>query len=172
VDLELCGSVFDGYEWFEEQLRTRASAPDLAGHVHFAGYTSPTWPALASADVVLVPSRAEPFGNAAVEAQLACRPVVASAVQGLREIITSEETGLLVPAGDAAALAAAIGRLLDDEGLAASLATAGRESAQARFTPARYRAAVTESVERTSKPRVRLTASRMGSLGETGDRDI
>ena len=153
VRLELCGSTFPGYEWFEEELRTRAAAPDLAGAVGFAGYTSPTWPALAAADVVLVPSRAEPFGNTAVEAQLAARPVVASAVQGLREIVTPGGTGLLVPPDDPAALAAAIAELLDDPVRARALATAGRESAVRRFSPERYRAAVVAVLERLAAGR-------------------
>lgn len=150
VRLELCGSVFPGYEWYEQDLRTRAERADLAGAVHFAGYTSPTWGALADAEVVLVPSRAEPFGNAAVEAQLAARPVIASEVQGLREIITSDRTGLLVPPDDPEALAAAIARLLDDPATAAELARAGRESAEQRFTVERYRAAMADVVARTS----------------------
>ena len=151
VELELCGAVFPGYEWFEGRLRERAAAPDLAGAVVFSGYTDPTWPALERAEVVLVPSRAEPFGNTAVEAQLAGRPVVASAVQGLREIVTPGETGLLVPPGDAAALAGAVAALLDDPVLAARLATAGRESAVRRFSPARYRADVIDAVESTCR---------------------
>nr|WP_246215024.1 glycosyltransferase family 4 protein [Modestobacter muralis] len=151
VVLQLCGTVFPGYEWFEEQLRERAARPDLAGAVEFAGYTSPTWPALAQADVVLVPSRAEPFGNTAVEAQLAGRPVVVSAVQGLREIVTDGETGLLVTPGDPADLARAVGSLLDDAGLARSLAAAGRESALRRFSRQRYQDAVTAVVERTAR---------------------
>ena len=68
------GTTFPGYEWFEQRLRERAARPDLAGHVRFAGYLHPTWPALADADVVLVPSRVEPFGNTAVEALHARRP--------------------------------------------------------------------------------------------------
>ncbi|SHF73708.1 glycosyltransferase [Geodermatophilus nigrescens] len=147
VELELCGAVFPGYEWFEERLRQRAARPDLAGAVVFSGYTDPTWPALEHAEVVLVPSRAEPFGNTAVEAQLAGRPVVASAVQGLQEIVTSGEDGLLVPPGDAAALADAVASLLDDPALAARLAAAGVESAVRRFSPARYRADVVAAVD-------------------------
>jgi glycosyltransferase involved in cell wall biosynthesis len=150
VRLELYGSVFPGYEWFEEQLRARSAEPDLSGAVHFAGYTSPTWPALARADVVLVPSRAEPFGNTAVEAQLAARPVVVSAVQGLREIVTDGVTGLLVPPGDAAALAGAIAGLLDDPQRAGELAAAGHRSAQENFSLDRYRTAITEAVARTA----------------------
>jgi glycosyltransferase involved in cell wall biosynthesis len=151
VRLELYGSVFAGYEWFEEQLRARSAEPDLAGAVHFGGYTSPTWPALAGADVVLVPSRAEPFGNTAVEAQLAGRPVVVSAVQGLREIVTDGETGLLVPPGDPDALAGAIASLLDDPVRARELATAGHRSARENFSIERYRSAITAAVAQTGR---------------------
>jgi glycosyltransferase involved in cell wall biosynthesis len=151
VELELCGSVFPGYEWFEDQLRGRVAAAGLEDRITFSGYTSPTWPALERAAVVLVPSRAEPFGNAAVEGQLACRPVIASAVQGLREIITTGETGLLVPPDDPRALADAIESMLDDPSLAQAVARAGRASALLRFAPARYQGDVVEIVSRTAR---------------------
>jgi glycosyltransferase involved in cell wall biosynthesis len=99
---------------------------------------------------VLVPSRAEPFGNTALEAQLAGRPVVASAVQGLQEIVTDGETGLLVPPDDPVALAAAIATLLDDPERARAMALAGHRSAQANFSLDRYRSAITDAVARTA----------------------
>ena len=146
VSLELCGSVFPGYEWYEQELRERAGRADLAERVTFAGYTSPTWPALDRAEVVLVPSRAEPFGNAAVEGQLAGRPVIASAVQGLREIITHGENGLLVPPDDAPALAGAVTSLLEDRELALRLGSEGRASALRRFSPERYQSDIVSAV--------------------------
>jgi glycosyltransferase involved in cell wall biosynthesis len=151
VDLTLCGSIFPGYEWFEADLRSRIAAGGLTDRVHLAGYTNPTWPALAAAEVVLVPSRAEPFGNTAVEAQHAGRPVIASDVQGLREIVTPEETGLLVPPGDARALADAIARVLGDAELAARLAEAGRRSASEQFTVDRYRSTLADLVRSTAR---------------------
>jgi len=144
--LELCGTTFPGYEWYEQQLRDRAAEPDLAGAVTFAGYVRPTLPALARASVVLVPSRVEPFGNTAVEALLSQRPLVASAVQGLAEIVVDGETGLLVPPDDPAALAAAIRRLLDDPEEAAAMAARGRADAVARFSVERYRAEIAATV--------------------------
>ncbi len=151
VHLEVCGTVFDGYEWYEEQLRRRAAEPDLAGAVRFAGYVSPTAPVLARASVVLVPSRVEPFGNTAVEAMFAQRPVVASAVQGLCEIIEDGRSGLLVPPGDPASLARAIERLLADPELARSLASRGRAEAEERFTVERYRVDITDLVSSTAQ---------------------
>ena len=65
------------------------------------------------ADVVVVPSRREPLGLAAVEALACGTAVVAANVGGLREVVRDGENGLLIPAGDPAAVAAALTRLAD-----------------------------------------------------------
>jgi glycosyltransferase involved in cell wall biosynthesis len=132
--------VFPGYEWFEAELRGRAAQSDLTGAVRFAGHVLPTTPALARASVVVVPSRTEPFGNTAVEAMLAQRPLVASNVDGLAEIVTDARTGRLVPPDDPRALADAVAAFLDDRPGAEEVARRGREEALARFSAARYRA--------------------------------
>ena len=147
ASLSVCGSVFPGYEWYEEELRERAARPDLDGHVELLGYVRPTWPVLEGADAVVVPSRAEPFGNTAVEAMHAARPLVASRVQGLAEVVTDAVTGLLVPADDAEALAEALGTLAADPTLAARLAEQGAREAAERFSVASYRAAMTRIVD-------------------------
>jgi glycosyltransferase involved in cell wall biosynthesis len=139
VRLTLCGSVFAGYEWFEDQLRRRADEVDLAGAVELVGYVDP-WEWFARGDVVVVPSRVEPFGNVAVQAMLARRPVVASRTQGLAEIVRDGETGLLVPPDDAVALADAVAALADDPARASALAEAGQRDAAERFGVQRYRA--------------------------------
>ncbi|GLW99541.1 glycosyltransferase family 4 protein [Microtetraspora sp. NBRC 16547] len=141
VTLTLVGAVFPGYEWFEEELR------GLAGEeVVFAGFQDPITPFLADADIVLVPSREEPFGNVAVEGMLAGRPVVASEAQGLREIIRNDETGVLVPPGEPEVLADAIEALLDDWPHACALARAGQKSARERFDPARYHSGIVRAL--------------------------
>jgi glycosyltransferase involved in cell wall biosynthesis len=85
----------------------------------------PAW--MQAADVVVVPSRREPLGLAAVEA-LACGiPVIASAVGGLKEVVRDEENGLLIPPGDPKALATALGRL-EDPALRDRLGAAGPAS--------------------------------------------
>ncbi|WP_449062599.1 glycosyltransferase family 4 protein [Planomonospora algeriensis] len=143
VSLTLVGSVFPGYEWFEEELRTLAGQD---GAVTFAGFRDEVWPHFAEADIVLVPSREEPFGNVAVEGMLAGRPVIASAVQGLAEIMSEEGVGVLVPPDDPAALADAVEALLDDWPRATETAGRGRASAEARFSLDRYRRDVFEAV--------------------------
>ncbi len=152
VTLTVCGTAYQGYEWFEQELRDRAARPDLEGAVAFEGYVDPTWPVLSAADVVVVPSRVEPFGNTAVEALLAQRPVVASGVQGLTEVIRDRETGLLVHPGDAVALAAAIASLLDDPVRARALAQSGARDARNRFSEERYRAQIGALVDALRHP--------------------
>lgn len=150
VRLSVAGTTFAGYEWFEDELRTRARQPDLAGRVELLGYVHPTWDLLASADVVLVPSRAEPFGNTAVEALLARRPLVASDVQGLAEVVRDGTTGLLVPPGDAHALADAVAALLHDEQRRRTLASTGEDDAHERFSLRRYADDVVAAVTGTA----------------------
>jgi glycosyltransferase involved in cell wall biosynthesis len=75
----------------------------------------------------------EGLGVVLVEALSHAKPVVASAVGGIVDVIKHEETGLLVPEKDEAALAAAILRLLDDPGLATRLGAAGRQYTEEYF---------------------------------------
>ena len=159
VQLELCGTPFEGYEWYEQQLRDRAHRPDLRGHVTFPGYVSPIWPALERADIVLAPSLREPFGNAVVEAQFARRPVVAAAALGHLESIEDGRTGLLVTPGDPVAMADAVERLLKDPELAHRMAEDARASALQRFTLDRYRA----EIAATLRARIRSRSNARGA---------
>ncbi len=90
------------------------------------------------AAVVACPSLREGFGVVCLEAMAAGRPVVASAVGGLRDFVLDGETGLLVPPGDVAALRAALERLLGDAELRSRLGWAARERVLAEFTWKRY----------------------------------
>ena len=81
----------------------------------------------AEAAVVACPSRREGFGVACAEAMAHGRAVVATAVGGLADLVVHEETGILVPPRDPAALRSALERLLGDAGLRARLGAAARE---------------------------------------------
>jgi glycosyltransferase involved in cell wall biosynthesis len=89
------------------------------------------------AELVVHPVRWEGFGLAVLEAMLAAKPVVATAVSSIPEIVADGETGLLVPADDPAALASAVSTLLDDRARASTLGRAGYERARAEFSVAR-----------------------------------
>ncbi|MEO8667040.1 MAG: glycosyltransferase family 4 protein, partial [Bauldia sp.] len=88
---------------------------------------------MASAVMVVVPSRIEPFGLVALEAAQMGRPVVAAAIGGLPEIVIDGETGLLVAPDDPPALAGAIATLLDDPQRADRLGEAARRRALEHF---------------------------------------
>src|SRR5213079_2930390 len=82
------------------------------------------------AAVVAVPSHREGFGVVCAEAMAYGRPVVASAVGGLLDLVVDEETGLLVPPRDPRALREALERLLGDRELRQLLGAAGRRRAE------------------------------------------
>lgn len=102
--------------------------------IRFLGWRDEIPEIVGASDVVVVPSVVgEAFGLAALEGMAAERPVVAFATGGLKEIVRDGETGILVPTGDAAALASAIARIVTDAALADRLGAAGRRIA-AGFT--------------------------------------
>jgi glycosyltransferase involved in cell wall biosynthesis len=84
---------------------------------------------LASADLLVLPSVYEELGTVLVEALHAGLPVIASRVGGIPEVVVDNETGLLVPPGDPAALARAIDTVLGDHELARRLAANSRRRA-------------------------------------------
>ncbi len=105
--------------------------------VHLAGFT-PFVPAiLEAARACVLPSPAEPFGLALVEAMAHRRAVVAVDQGGPREIVVPGTTGLLVPPGDAPAMGRALAELLDDPDRARHMGEAGFERFQNHFTAAR-----------------------------------
>jgi glycosyltransferase involved in cell wall biosynthesis len=98
----------------------------------------------ARAAVVACPSRREGFGVACLEAMAHGRPVVATGVGGLRDLVVDGETGFVVPPRDPQALRSAIDRLLGDLELRRRLGAAGRRRAQERFS---RQASTTATVE-------------------------
>ncbi len=136
----------------------------VAAHVHFPGQLERERAArfISAADVYAVPSVRDQRGNvdglpnALLEGMGAARPIVASCVAGIPEVITNGEHGLLVPERDPVALAAAVSRLLGDRDLAEQLGAAARrritteltwDQTAARFE-AVYRRAIGDNVTR------------------------
>ena len=150
VGLEIVGSTFAGYEWFEERIRAQAAVPALAGRVSFTGFVDDAWPSYDRSDIVLIPSLGESFGNVAVEGMLARRPVVAAAVQGLTEIIDDGITGVLVDPDDVGALAAALRQLCNDWPTARRIAESGRLHAEEAFSTDRYARDIVRVVDVTA----------------------
>ncbi len=98
-------------------------------NVELLGYRSDVQDLLAAADVFILPSKAEPFGMAAVEAMFAELPVIGTRGPGLSTIVDDGITGLLVEKNDPVALAAAISKLCSDGELRKRLGSLGYERA-------------------------------------------
>jgi hypothetical protein len=119
-----------------EELRRRVA--DLpAGAVHWVDEyvhdRDRLWGYLSAADVATLPSRHEGFPVAALEAMACALPVVASDVSGVRDLLhasAGEDAGIIVPSGDAGALADALGTLIDDETLGYKLGSSARAVAE------------------------------------------
>jgi rhamnosyl/mannosyltransferase len=121
------------------QTEEQAQIAGISDRVHFLGIVDePTKiRSLAMMDMLLLPSieTTEAFGVVQIEAQLMSVPVVASRLPtGVTDVTIDGDTGLLVPPGDAEALARTISQLIDDPDLAARLGTAGRAHALKLFT--------------------------------------
>lgn len=129
---------YDGREGPDYQacLDRRIAELGLAERVCFRGNVPQAELAdeYAQADLLLNPSYSESFGMSLVEAMAVGRPVVATRVGGMQDIVVDGDTGVLVPPDDAAALAAALRRLLGDPALRARMAAAGQQRALAEFS--------------------------------------
>jgi glycosyltransferase involved in cell wall biosynthesis len=129
VTLVLIG---DGSE--REQLQSLAHSLGLDDRIVWLGWSADVRSYLPAFDVFVLPSRFEGFPLVVLEALLAETAVVATDVGSVPEAVRDEETGLLVPHDDAAALAAAMRRLLADADLRRSLGGRGRRLVLDRFT--------------------------------------
>jgi glycosyltransferase involved in cell wall biosynthesis len=133
--------VIAGTGDLDGELRARAQEAGVAGRVRFLGDVSQdavaSW--LAAADVAVIPSVRDASGNVdglpntVLEALASGTPVVATAAGGIGSVIDDARTGLIVPERDAAALAAAIARLVADPGGAAALGRSARALVETRF---------------------------------------
>jgi glycosyltransferase involved in cell wall biosynthesis len=115
-----------------------AEAKSLLGNrIRFLGWATDLPVLYGALDVVVLTSRNEGTPVALIEAGAAGRPVVATDVGGVAEVVRDGASGFVVPPGDAAALAARVGTLLDDPEAARAMGLAGREWVRARFSSER-----------------------------------
>jgi glycosyltransferase involved in cell wall biosynthesis len=117
-------------------LEARAGAALRAGSVAFLGFVADMRPVLAASDLLAfptLPTLGEGFGLAALEAMAAARPVIASAVGSLPEVVVDGTTGIIVPPGDVGRLAGALGELAAEPARRQQLGRQGRRRASAVF---------------------------------------
>lgn len=108
---------------------------NLVQSVTLIGQVPSAEPYYGIADVSVLSSRSEGSPNALLESMAARVPAIATAVGGVPEIVTHNKTALLIPTGDADAMATAIASLLKDESLARRLSEAAYQTVITRFTP-------------------------------------
>lgn len=126
--------VGDGEE--RQALESLANELGLAGRVELPGWEDDVRVRLASADLLVVPSRFEALPLTVLEGMLAGLPVVATNVGSIAEAVVDGLTGVLTPPDDVDALAGAISALLDDAHRRRELGGRGRDRAERLFTAA------------------------------------
>jgi glycosyltransferase involved in cell wall biosynthesis len=100
---------------YEARVRARIAALGLERAVTVTGFLANPFPVVRTLDVLAHPALRDPFPLALLEGMALARPIVASAVGGIPEMLVDGESGLLVPPADAAALARALVTLLEDD---------------------------------------------------------
>jgi glycosyltransferase involved in cell wall biosynthesis len=143
-----------------ERARLEAMAASSGARVEFTGHVSPdrVRELTAAARAIVVPSRwPENCPLVVLEAMASGRPVIASSVGGIPELVRDGSEGLLVPQGDAGALRAAIERLHGDAGFAVSMGRNGRARAKEVFAP-RSHIDTIESIYECARTRIREAA--------------
>lgn len=118
-----------------DQLKNRARELGMSEVVEFPGFIDHRMVVslLSTHHILVMPSRMESFGVVALEASACARPVIATNVGGIPEVVRDGETGLLVPPENVPALASAIVRLATDLELSARLGRTGYEFVQQRY---------------------------------------
>jgi glycosyltransferase involved in cell wall biosynthesis len=128
-----------------EQLAATLGVADL---VRFTGWRRDLTAVYGSIDISVLSSLNEGTPVALIEAMAAARPVIATDVGGVRDVVTHEATGLVVPPGDAPALAAAMERLARDPAGRMALGLAGRQAVRTRFSRERLVTEMSRSYRR------------------------
>lgn len=133
ADLPAATVEFFGDGPLRAELEAKRDAMNLRERVEFRGYVNDPLVRMAEMTCTAVPSRIEPFGLVALEAQGAGVPVVGFTESGVAEIVVDGETGCIVPHGDLAAMAAAIVAIIRSPETAARMGVAARERAGTVF---------------------------------------
>lgn len=137
----------------------------LQKQVHFLGLQPDASQFISEFDIFVHPSLFEGFGLVFLEAMAAARPIVATRVSAIPEIVLDGETGLLVPPGEPEALAKALCRLIDNPELAEEFGRYGRQRLEERFTVDKMIEATLRVYQQVlQKPQERPRRLRVGHL--------
>jgi len=140
--IEVVAGLPDVYLWIagegEEREALKGLARDLgcADRVKLLGWREDRAALMAAADICVMPSRFEPFGNVVIQAWAQQIPLVITASEGPRQFVRDGEDALMVGVDDVAAMAAAISRIINDPALASQLVENGLSRYRGEFTKA------------------------------------
>lgn len=157
VLIEALANVPEAYVWLagegplRAELETQAARRGVISRMRFLGWREDVASLFAAADLFVCPSRHEPLGNVVIEAWAQGVPVVAAASEGPSQLIEDGIDGMLVPLENAAAMATAINRLIEDRLLAAHVGAAGRQAYEEQFTEAAVVARYIEFFEKVRR---------------------
>ena len=126
--------LFVGVGELKDGLERQARQAEVSENFHFLGLRGDVPDLLAVADVFVLPSLWEGLSLALLEAMAASKPIVATAVSGTTQVITSNETGLVVPPRDSVALADAIVQMLSDPAQAQAMGEAARQHVASNYS--------------------------------------
>jgi glycosyltransferase involved in cell wall biosynthesis len=138
-----------------DEIRRLRGELGLDGDLILTGYRKDVPAILAAFDVFVLPSYREGMPRALLEAMATGLPVVATAIRGCREEVVNGSTGILVPARDHEALAAAIGKIVLSSELRASMGQAGRARVLAKFDERRIIALQIDLLNRLTERKLR-----------------
>ncbi len=148
---QIIGAALFKEHAYDLELHRLTEASGLTEVLEFTGFQSEVAPLIRGLDVLVHASTvAEPFGQVVVQGMACAKPVVATNGGGVRETMVDGVTGLLVPMGDAPAMAEAICALLADPAAARAMGERGRERVMEHFTIEQSARKVTEVYERVA----------------------
>jgi glycosyltransferase involved in cell wall biosynthesis len=154
VRLDIVGAVFAGNEEYAQGLSEKILREGLSESVHLQGFKESIWNSVDDADIVLIPARLdESFGNTVIEAKLAARPAVVSAMPGLLEAGTGYGSVRFVQREDVGGLASAVEEIVDGWSEWSRSAVEDRSRAQEHHAPGRYRDEILASIAGTEQRR-------------------
>jgi glycosyltransferase involved in cell wall biosynthesis len=137
ADLLICGNVPPGVsQEFCDKMRVLAGELNVREHVHFLGYRDDILSVMAKSDIVLLPSLTEGVPRSLMEAMALAKPVIATAVGGVPELVRDATDGILVPPRDVQALTKAL-RVLTDPNLRERMGRSGQQRVRESFSVTR-----------------------------------
>ncbi|MFC1658784.1 glycosyltransferase family 4 protein, partial [Candidatus Omnitrophota bacterium] len=126
--------MFVGEGYLRQELEKLTQKMDLTDNVIFTGFRSDIPEVTAIFDIAVLASFFEGLGRVLLEAMVLSKPVIATRVGGIVDVVTDAETGILVSPNDSVALSGAMIKLLLDDDLRKRMGEAGRAKIDAKFT--------------------------------------